>query len=700
MNSDTRTAIRVLVVGAGGASTSMHLPALAALRDVGKVVLSLVSDLDPGRAARAQSQFGFLEKTGDAMGALAHRDIDAVYVFATAQLHYSIGLAALKLGKHVFVEKPIAPSFAQACEMAEVAERGGRIAVGGHNRRFYRAFELLRQRSGALGWQYAEAIFHKPDVEGAVPFGARTWLSANGIHALDALLFMMGGPPEHLLALRSEAGTVRANLFSALMRWPDGGQAAFLCNNHAGARREEYIFHRIGETYRVTDTALIIEKDGASETLALQSTGDGIAAEHQAFVNAILARSDPPHSIRAIAPSLHLAELVEGGFIGKVPTMFPPVGLVAAPQPASGGPKSIATSHASPLLHSIARTLPNYRLVAIEEVIDSPRERTDIVAALLGKSAPSISSATLAKMPRLSVVGVMGLSLAHHSPAQLLAKGVAVVNASAAYADSVAEFTLALAILARRRAFTSHELMRGGGWGSQRPLPRLQAAIASAARACRPLARALGVEDALLRWWRVAGPGHDFNERRLAPGDLRAANVALIGWGAISLQLTQLLTAMNVRVFVFTEHGSERDIRAEGASPVSLREALACDVVSLHRGLTPQTRHFMGAAELAQLRAGSTLINVARGALIEPSALLARLRKGDIYACLDTYDEEPLSPSDPLRYLSNVFLTSHIAGGSADMHRAAAEEVVRKVALHLQGGAAPGISLERLHTMT
>jgi phosphoglycerate dehydrogenase-like enzyme len=122
--------------------------------------------------------------------------------------------------------------------------------------------------------------------------------------------------------------------------------------------------------------------------------------------------------------------------------------------------------------------------------------------------------------------------------------------------------------------------------------------------------------------------------------------------------------------------------------------------VSLHRGLTPETRHFLGEPELAKLRAGAVLINIARGALIEPGALLARLNRRDIFACLDTYEEEPLTASDPLRSLPNVFLTSHIAGGSSDMHAAAAHEVVRKILDHLAGGTVDAISAERLRTMT
>jgi phosphoglycerate dehydrogenase-like enzyme len=123
-------------------------------------------------------------------------------------------------------------------------------------------------------------------------------------------------------------------------------------------------------------------------------------------------------------------------------------------------------------------------------------------------------------------------------------------------------------------------------------------------------------------------------------------------------------------------------------------------VVSLHRGLTRDTQHFLGAAELARLRPGAVLINVARGALIEPAALLARLKKGDIFACLDCFPEEPLAAANPWRHLPNVFLTSHIAGGSVDMHAAAAAEVVEKVAAFLAGDAPQVITAARLGTMT
>src|SRR6267154_1145730 len=113
----------------------MHLPVLARRRDKGDIVLTLVCDIQRERAAAARHKFGFLEDSGDGTAALERQDIDAVYIFGGAQLHYEYGLAALQNGKHLFVEKPIAPSYAQAYNLAEAARIRGLVAVGGHNRR-------------------------------------------------------------------------------------------------------------------------------------------------------------------------------------------------------------------------------------------------------------------------------------------------------------------------------------------------------------------------------------------------------------------------------------------------------------------------------------------------------------------------------------------------------------------------------------
>jgi phosphoglycerate dehydrogenase-like enzyme/predicted dehydrogenase len=691
--------VRALVIGAGPAAVAMHLPVLSGLRRKGEISLTLVCDIQKERAAAARHMCGFLEDSGDALAALQRQDIDAVYIFGSAQLHYEYGLAALQNGKHLFVEKPIAPSYTEALELAHAARARGLIAVGGLNRRFFKSLAAVRARAGNAGWRFAEAVFHKPEYRRPPPFGARTWLGANGIHGLDALVFMMGGIPEYVTAQAGDSGAAEPAAFSAVMRWRDGAQGVFLCNNSAGSRREEYVFHGFGETLSITDRGLTIEKDGTVTETKYPSTGDGIAAEHDSFLQAIRGGAQPPHSIEAIAPSLFLAELIESGFSGRV--QLPQTERPAVRNARDIAAESILVVPSAELQPALARLLPQYRLVTLEDVRGSAGERRDVVAAILGRGSSPLPSDILVKLPRLGVVGIMALSLAGHEPEALLARGIALLNASAAYAESVAEFALGLAILGRRRAFISHDVMRSGGWGTALRVPGFKGVVTRTALDARPAIRALGLESILLRVWRAARPLIETpGSRAVVPRDLEGATVGLIGWGANARAFAQRLVHAKVDVLVYSEHAAQDDIRNVRATPASLREVLAADIVSLHRGLNKITRHFLGEAELAQLRPGAVLINVARGALIEPAALLARLRQGDIFACLDTYEEEPLAAPHPLRSLSNVFLTSHIAGGSRDMHAAAAEEVVRKVADYLAGDIADSISAEHLRTKT
>jgi len=427
--------------------------------------------------------------------------------------------------------------------------------------------------------------------------------------------------------------------------------------------------------------------------------GDGFAAEHDAFLQAIRGATEPPHSLAAIAPSLFLAELIERGFSGRV--QLPQTTFREVPSPLALPGKSILVVPSAELLTPLGSLLSQYRLVTLEDVRQSAGERPDIVAAILGRGSSALPADVLARLPRLGVVGVVALSLARYEPEALLARGVALVNGSAAYAESVAEFALGLAILGRRRAFLSHEVMRAGRWGTVPEAPGLRGILSRGARRVRPLLKSVGLESLFLRLWKASSPLVGVSGQSAArPRDLQGAIVGLVGWSENARAFAERLRRVPARVLVYSEHATEADIRASGAVPASLSEVLAADVVSLHRGLTEKTRHFLGAPELATLRPGTVIINIARGALFDPDALLARLKQGDIFACLDTYDEEPLSASHPLRGLPNVFLTSHIAGGSSDNYAAAAVEVVRKVAVLLDGGPAQSISAERLRTMS
>jgi phosphoglycerate dehydrogenase-like enzyme len=424
----------------------------------------------------------------------------------------------------------------------------------------------------------------------------------------------------------------------------------------------------------------------------------GFDEEHAAFLDAVEQGTEPLNSLMALTPSLNLAELIEAGFSGPLPT---PVVARLAPAPKSPAAGSLLLVNAAGLLAGLGAAAPRRPLVALDEVLHSPAARPDIVAALLGTGPQVLTAEALDKLPGLKVAGLAGLSFARHAPDLLLERGVALVNASEAYAESVAEFAFALAVLARRRAFASDRVMRRGGWGTALDPGGWRGSVLKAGRALRPTLARAGLERPLLETWRRTKPLHGVEGGPAHPArDLRGATAGLVGWGASARALAARLSAAGAQVQVFSDHASPQELRQTGVSPVGLGQALAADIVSLHRGLTPETRHALGAAELDRLRPGCILINVASAALIEPEALLARLKKGDVFACLDVFEDEPPPRGHPLRKLPNVFLTSHIAGGSRELQPAAVREVVDKIERHLGGAPSPTIARERLRTMT
>ncbi|HMH65387.1 MAG TPA: Gfo/Idh/MocA family oxidoreductase, partial [Rhizomicrobium sp.] len=79
--------IRIAVIGAGVTADLIHMPILARLRKRGELALVLVCDLDEQRALAARRKYGFLADSSDAISAVTRDDVDAVYVFGSAQMH-------------------------------------------------------------------------------------------------------------------------------------------------------------------------------------------------------------------------------------------------------------------------------------------------------------------------------------------------------------------------------------------------------------------------------------------------------------------------------------------------------------------------------------------------------------------------------------------------------------------------------------
>lgn len=138
--------------------------------------------------------------------------------------------------------------------------------------------------------------------------------------------------------------------------------------------------------------------------------------------------------------------------------------------------------------------------------------------------------------------------------------------------------------------------------------------------------------------------------------------VGIIGASRIGRRVIELLRPHDFDVCLHDPY-----TEVEGVRQVGLTELLeSCDVVSLHAPLTEQTRGMIGRAELARVPDGATVVNTARGELIDTDALVEELKTGRLSAVLDVTHPEPLPPDSILFDLPNVFLTPHIAGSQGN----------------------------------
>ncbi|MEL6234646.1 MAG: 2-hydroxyacid dehydrogenase [Pseudomonadota bacterium] len=191
--------------------------------------------------------------------------------------------------------------------------------------------------------------------------------------------------------------------------------------------------------------------------------------------------------------------------------------------------------------------------------------------------------------------------------------------------------------------------------------------------------------------------GHDALRRGEYRGDLFRADVTgeelsemtvgVIGYGNVGTRVVRFLRAFGCRVIVHDPYVQlDPADTADGVTMVALDALLAqADVVTLHPRVTEETRGMMSAARLRAMKPGATLVNTARGPLMDYDALYEVLAEGHLRgAMLETFSVEPVPPDAPLLSLPNVTLTPHIAGASLKTVKiaatAAAEEVRRWLA--------------------
>lgn len=169
--------------------------------------------------------------------------------------------------------------------------------------------------------------------------------------------------------------------------------------------------------------------------------------------------------------------------------------------------------------------------------------------------------------------------------------------------------------------------------------------------------------------------------------ELAGLTMGIVGFGTLGREVGRIAEAFGMKVLV-AERRHQGSLRP---GRVSLTEMLPqVDVLSLHCPINAETLHLIGAEELALMRRDAVIINTARGALIDPTALALALRERRIGgAMIDVLPEEPPSNGSPLLApdLENVIVTPHLAWATLSARQRALEELAANVRGFLDGGS-------------
>ncbi|MVQ43849.1 hydroxyacid dehydrogenase [Microbacterium sp. MAH-37] len=267
------------------------------------------------------------------------------------------------------------------------------------------------------------------------------------------------------------------------------------------------------------------------------------------------------------------------------------------------------------------------------------RNLAEVEVLLTSWGSPRLDSERLSRLPNLRIMLHCAGSIKGQVSDSFWDRGLRVSSAADANAIPVAEFTLAAIVFAGKKA----------------PF----------------LARLVGAENGVT-------DVHRFGER----SNLNRT-IGLVGFSKVGRKVAEAVRQLDgVRCLVADPYADPYEVAAAGADLVPLATMLsAVDVLSLHAPALPSTHQMIGAAELAALRDHATLINTARGSLIDHVALERECASGRLNAILDVSDPEPLPHDSALLSLPNVMVTPHIAGSlDSEIHRltdAALDELER-----------------------
>ncbi|WP_245730119.1 NAD(P)-dependent oxidoreductase [Micromonospora pallida] len=169
--------------------------------------------------------------------------------------------------------------------------------------------------------------------------------------------------------------------------------------------------------------------------------------------------------------------------------------------------------------------------------------------------------------------------------------------------------------------------------------------------------------------------------------ELEGKRLGIVGLGHIGRRVARIARVFGMDVVAWSQNLTEESAAAADARRVSKQELFSnSDVITVHLKLGERTRHLITAHELALMRPRAYLINTSRGPIVDETALLHAVRKGQIAgAALDVYDQEPLPHDHPFRRTPGILATGHVGYLTDGNYRIYYEDAVEDIGAYLTG---------------
>lgn len=261
--------------------------------------------------------------------------------------------------------------------------------------------------------------------------------------------------------------------------------------------------------------------------------------------------------------------------------------------------------------------------------------------ALITRSGTAVTPELVSAGDRLRIVGRAGVGLDNVDVEACTARGILVINAPTANIMSATEHTMAMLLALCRNIPEAHASVKRGEWTR---------------------AKFMGVE-------------------------LNGKVLGVIGLGRIGSRVTIRARSFGMKVIAYDPYIADTAFSVVEAERVSLDRLLAeSDFITVHTPLTDETRGMLGTQQIAKMKNGARVLNIARGGIYEEQALADALNSGKLAgAAIDVYEDEPPAKDHPLVNAKNVIVSPHIGANTIEAQDRVAVQTSEMVIEALRG---------------